>query len=161
MISDKMREALSAQINAEMWSAFLYLSMSLNASDKGWKGVSHWFRKQYEEEMDHAFRIIGYMESQSAKVDLRPIGEFQSEWESVLEMYQYALEHERQVTGMIHQLCGLAEKETDRATSVFLQWFVTEQVEEEEAAKTIVDRLRLIKDDLTALFLYDLDLGER
>lgn len=161
MISEKMGEALSAQINAEMWSAFLYLSMSMDASDMGWKGVSHWFRRQYEEEMEHAFRIIGYLEEQSVKVILRPIGEFSTGWGCVLKMYEDALAHEKKVTAMIHHLCDMAKGENDYATGVFLQWFVTEQVEEEEAAQTIVDRIRLIKGDLAAFVYYDNELGER
>ncbi len=161
MISNKMGEALSAQINAEMWSAFLYLSMSMDASYLGWKGVSHWFRKQYEEEMDHAFRIIRYLEDQSFKVVLRPIGDFPTQWGCVLKMYEDALAHEKKVTAMIHQLCGMAKDEDDYATSVFLQWFVTEQVEEEEAAQAIVDRIRLIKGDLAAFVYYDTELGDR
>ena len=82
MISKKMQEAINAQINAEMWSAYLYLAMSMDATDKGIKGVAHWFRKQYNEEMEHAFKFVAYLESQMARVELKPIEKFQTSWKT-------------------------------------------------------------------------------
>lgn len=161
MIGSKMSSALNTQINAETWSAFLYLSMSMAAAEMCWRGAAHWFRKQYEEEMQHAFKIIDYMEDQSAHVELRPIREFPTAWESLVRMFEEALEHEKRVTNMIHNLCELATAEHDHATAVFLHWFVSEQVEEEETITAIIERMRLVGDDYTALFFQDVELSER
>ncbi len=161
MIGKRMSEALNNQINAEVWSAFLYLSMSLAATEMCWRGAAHWFRKQHEEEMRHAFKIIDYLEDQSVHVAMRPIAEFPTHWDSLLAMFEEALAQEEKVTGMIHALCDLASTEHDHATAVFLHWFVTEQVEEEDSVKAIIERMRLVRDDYTALFFQDVELGER
>ena len=105
MISKKMQEAINAQINAEMWSAYLYLAMSMDATDKGIKGVAHWYRKQYEEEMEHAFRFVHYLEEQMARVELKPIEKFKTSWKNVAEMFDETLAHEKVVTGLVHKLC--------------------------------------------------------
>lgn len=161
MISKKMQDALNAQINAEMWSAYLYLAMSLDAADKGLAGAAHWFRKQYDEEMEHAFKFIGYMGSQMAKVELKPIAEVPASWNGVTEMYAQTLEHEKKVTAMIHSLCCLASDEKDFATAGFLQWFVNEQVEEEATATGILDALKFIGDDKAAIYAFNKELGAR
>jgi len=161
MISIKMQEAINAQINAEMWSAFLYLGMSMDAADHGIKGVSHWFRKQYEEEMGHAYKFIGYLQSQMARVELKPIAEFPTVWGTPLAMFEKAVEHEKKVTAMIHNLCDIAAAEKDYATANFLQWYVNEQVEEEESAQEKVDALKLIGDDKAAFFMFDQGLAAR
>ena len=118
MISKKMQEAINAQINAEMWSAYLYLAMSMDANDKGMKGVAHWYRKQYEEEMEHAFRFVHYLEEQLARVELKPIEKFKTSWKNMAEMFDETLAHEKVVTGLIHKLCDLAAKEKDYATAI-------------------------------------------
>ncbi len=161
MITEKMQEAINAQINAEMWSAYLYLAMSVDAANYGMKGMAHWFRKQNAEEMEHAYRFMAYLESQFAEVELRPIAEFPTRWGSPMSMFESALRHEKKVTGMINNLYSLATSENDYATSVFLQWYVTEQVEEEESVQTIIDRLKQVEDNPAALFNYDNELGER
>lgn len=161
MISKKMQDALNAQINAEMWSAYLYLAMSLDAADKGLSGVAHWFHKQYDEEMEHAFKFVGYMGSQMAKVELKPIAEVPTSWNGVTEMYAQTLEHEKKVTAMIHSLCCLASDEKDFATAGFLQWFVSEQVEEEATAAGILDALKCIGDDKAAVYAFSKELGSR
>lgn len=161
MISKKMQEAINAQINAEMWSAYLYLAMSMDATDKGIKGVAHWFRKQYEEEMEHAFKFVAYLEAQMARVELKPIEKFQTSWKNVAEMFDQTLEHEKKVTSLIHNLCDLAAKEKDYATSNLLQWYVNEQVEEESSAQEIIDNLKCIGTDKAAFYMFDKGMSKR
>lgn len=161
MISIKMQEAINAQINAEMWSAYLYLAMSMDAEDKLLKGMVHWFHKQYEEEMEHAFKFAGYLQAQQAKVILRPIAEVPATWNSALAMYEHTLEHEKKVTSLIHALSTLAIAEKDYATLSLLEWYVDEQVEEENTAHDIVEMLRRIGDDQYHLYEYDRHLGKR
>ena len=161
MISKKMQEAINAQINAEMWSAYLYLAMSMDANDKGLKGVAHWYRKQYEEEMEHAFRFVHYLEEQLARVELKPIEKFKTSWKNMAEMFNETLEHEKVVTGLIHKLCDLAAKEKDYATANMLQWFVNEQVEEEANATELIEAAKCIGNDKAAFFMFDKELAAR
>lgn len=161
MISKKMQEAINAQINAEMWSAYLYLAMSMDANDKGLRGVAHWFRKQYNEEMEHAFKFVGYLQDQNARVDLRPIAKVTTSWKSIAEMFDMTLEHEKKVTAMIHKMCDLAAAEKDYASANMLQWYVNEQVEEESSALAIVDALKCIGTDKAAMYMFDKELGAR
>lgn len=161
MISNKMQEAINAQINAEMWSAYLYLAMSMDAEDKLLKGMAHWFHKQYEEEMEHAFKFAGYLQDQQAKVILHPIAEVPATWNSALAMYEQTLEHEKKVTSLIHALSALAFAEKDFATLSFLEWYIDEQVEEENTAHDIVEMLRRVGDDQHFLYEYDRHLGKR
>lgn len=161
MISKKMQEAINAQINAEMWSAYLYLAMSMDATDKGLKGVANWFRKQYEEEMEHAFKFVGYLNDQMARVELKPIAEVPTQWESPLHMFEETLKHEKVVTGLINDLYALATKEKDYATTIFMQWYVTEQIEEEANAQEIIDALKCIGEDKAAFYMFDKELQSR
>ena len=161
MISIKMQEAINAQINAEMWSAYLYLAMSMDAEDKLLKGMAHWFHKQYEEEMEHAFKFVGYLQDQQAKVILYPIAEVPATWDSALAMYEQTLEHEKKVTRLIHALCSLAFAEKDYATLSLLEWYVDEQVEEENTASDIVEILRRVGNEQHFLYEYDRRLGKR
>ena len=161
MISKKMQEAINAQINAEMWSAYLYLAMSMDANDKGLKGVAHWYRKQYDEEMEHAFRFVHYLEEQLARVELKPIAKFKTSWKNMAEMFNETLEHEKVVTGLIHKLCDLAAKEKDYATANMLQWFVNEQVEEEANATELIEAAKCIGNDKAAFYMFDKELAAR
>ena len=161
MISKKMQEAINAQINAEMWSAYLYLAMSMDANDKGLKGVAHWYRKQYDEEMEHAFRFVHYMEEQLARVELKPIEKFKTSWKNMAEMFDETLAHEKVVTGLIHKLCDLAAKEKDYATANMLQWFVNEQVEEEANATELIEAAKCIGNDKAAFYMFDKELAAR
>ena len=142
MISNRMHEAINAQINAEMWSAYLYLAMSLDAAEKGLRGVSNWFRKQYDEEMEHAFKFVGYLGSQLAKVELKPIDAVPATQCCAKKMFEETLTHEKKVTAMIHALCDIAAEEKDYATANFLQWYVAEQVEEEATADALVAKVK-------------------
>ena len=134
MLSKKLHDALNEQINAELWSAYLYLSMSMDAEAKGLKGVANWFFVQFQEEQDHARILMNYINSRDAKVELKPIAEVRTEWASPLDMFKDTLEHEKVVTSMINNLASIAAEDKDFASANMLVWFVDEQVEEEESA---------------------------
>ena len=161
MLSEKMQDALNAQINAEMWSAYLYLSMSMAAADKGLKGVANWFAIQFKEEQDHAQIFINYLLSRGGRVKLASIADVETEWDNALAMFEQTLEHEKKVTSLIHNLCAIAAEERDIATANRLNWFVDEQVEEEENARDIIDQLRMIGDDRLGLYMIDKELAAR
>lgn len=138
MLSQQLHEALNAQINAEMWSAYLYLSMSVDAEAKGLKGVANWFYVQFQEEQDHARILMNYILSRNAEVRLQPIAEVRTSWSSPLEMFRDTLEHEQKVTAMINNLAAIAAGDKDYASSNMLVWFIDEQVEEEESAREMI-----------------------
>lgn len=161
MISKRMIEDINAQINAEMWAAQLYLAMSIDACRMGCRGMSHWLRKQHEEEMQHAYKFIDYMASRNVGATLADIGGIPGKWECPREMFEQALEHERKITKSIDGLCHSALNDGDYATFHFLQYFVDEQVEEEASAIEIVDTLKCLNDDLAALYAYDTSLQAR
>ena len=135
MLSKKLHDALNEQINAELWSAYLYLSMSMDAEAKGLKGVANWFFVQFQEEQDHARILMNYINSRDAKVELKPIAEVRTEWTSPLDMFKDTLEHEKVVTSMINNLASIAAEDKDFASANMLVWFVDEQVEEEERGR--------------------------
>ena len=147
MLSKKMEDALNAQINAEFWSAYLYLSMSSNFAALGNPGFANWFSVQFKEEQDHAMILIKYILSRGGKVTLAPIDKVQTEWSSPLAAFEDTLAHEKKVTSMINNLYALAEEEKDYATKSMLGWFIDEQVEEEETAQGYIDALKMIKDN--------------
>lgn len=161
MLSKKMHDALNAQINAELWSAYLYLSMSMDAADKGLKGVANWFAVQFKEEQDHAQILINYLLSRGARVELAPIAAVTTSWESPLAMFEDTLEHEKEVTAMINDLCVIAEEDRDRASSNMLVWFVDEQVEEEQSAADIIAELKMIGEDKLGLYMIDKEMAAR
>ena len=161
MISKRMQDAINAQINAELWSAYLYLSMSMDAADKGLKGVANWFAIQFKEEQDHAQIFINYMHSQGARVELAPIAAVDTEWDSAKAMFEQTLAHEQKVTSLIHNLCAIAAEEKDVATANRLAWFVDEQVEEEESARDIIDQLRMVEGNNYGLYMIDKEMATR
>ena len=161
MLTKKMNDALNAQINAEMWSAYLYLSMSVDAAAKGHKGVANWFEVQFREEQDHARIIIGHVLSRGGEVKLAPIDAVPTEWKSPLDAFKATLTHEKKVTSLIHDLYAVAEKEKDYAALGMLRWFVDEQVEEEENASDLIASLERVGDDRLGLFLVDKELAAR
>ena len=161
MISKRMQDAINAQINAELWSAYLYLSMSMDAADKGLKGVANWFAIQFKEEQDHAQIFINYMHSQGARVELAPIAAVDTSWESAMAMFELTLAHEQKVTSLIHNLCAIAAEEKDVATANRLAWFVDEQVEEEESARDIIDQLRMVEGNNYGLYMIDKEMAAR
>ncbi len=161
MISKKMVDALNEQINWEFWSGYLYLSMANHFEAEGRKGIANWFRIQFKEEFDHAQIFINYVNARGGRVVLAPIAEVPQSWESPLAAFANTLEHERVVTSRIHNLYALAEEEKDFATRQQLNWFVAEQVEEEEAAQEIIDNLTLVGTDGTGIYQIDSELGSR
>ena len=161
MISKKLAKAINDQINAEMWSAYLYLSMSQDIYAKGFKGIAHWFKVQFLEEQAHAAIMINYMHSQGAKVILAPIAKVQTEWKTDLKAFEDTLEHEKKVTAMINNLCDIADEDKDRAAANFLAWFIDEQVEEEENALDLITQCKMIGDNLNGMIMLDKELAVR
>lgn len=161
MISKEMQDALNKQINEEFFSAYLYLAMATYFDAEGLKGFANWMMVQYQEEMGHAMKIYNYLSSQGAKIELYAIKEPPHKWDSPLHAFEETLKHEQHITQCINDLVDLAEKLKDRATYNFLQWFVDEQVEEEENDRDIIDKLKLIGDNMSALFWLDKELGAR
>jgi len=161
MISKKMTEALNKQINAELYSAYLYLAMSSHASFNGTTGTATWLFVQAQEEMTHAQRLYNYVNSVGEHAVLAVIDEPPADFASVTDYFEKTLEHEKKVTAMINELVNLAVEEKDHATEIFLQWFVSEQVEEEESANDILAKLKLAGDVGGGLFMIDKELGTR
>lgn len=161
MISKKIEDAINAQINAELWSAYLYLSMGMNFEATGYPGIANWFKVQFKEEQDHATIFMNYLNSRGGRVILKPIEEVPTEWATPLEAYKKTLEHEQVVTGLINDLYFLSEEERDPATRSMLQWFVDEQVEEEDSAQQLIDKLTLIGDNGYGLYVLDQELASR
>ncbi len=156
-----MQDALNEQINAELWSAYLYLSMSADAENKALKGIANWFYVQFREEQDHARIIMNYIVSRGGRVELKPIAEVRGEWGCPMEAFDDTLAHEKEVTAMIHNLCLIAEEEKDFASRNMLAWFVDEQVEEEESAQEIMDALKMVEGEKVGLYMLDKELGAR
>ena len=160
MISNDMSEKLNVQINREMYSAYFYLGLSAQAETANLKGAAAWFFAKYGEEMEHALKIYRYLIDQDAAVSFTGIGAPPSRSEGILDMFEQTLAHEREVTGAINELVDQALSEKDHATNVFLQWFVTEQIEEEATVNDILGRLRLFGDQGQGLFMIDNELAE-
>lgn len=161
MIKQNIVDAINAQINAEFWSAYLYLSMAMQFEEDGKPGIANWFRIQFKEEQAHAEIFINYLILRGGRVVLKPIEEVPTEWPSPLAAFENTLVHEEKVTAMINELYALAEAEHDYATRGKLDWFVSEQVEEEDTARGLIERLRLIGDDGLALYTFDNELASR
>ena len=161
MLSTKLHNAINDQINAELWSAYLYLSMSLDAEAKGLKGVANWFYVQWQEEQDHARILMNYLSSRDAKVELKPIAEVRTEWSSVLEMFTETLRHEKVVTGLINNLAKIAAEDNDYASTNMLVWFIDEQVEEEESARDMIFAAESVEGNKYGLYQLDKELASR
>lgn len=156
-----MQKAINDQINAELYSSYLYLSMSAWCFSRDLNGMGSWFKVQAQEELIHVGKFFGYVLDRDGKVELQKIDGPPTEWSGPLAAFEGALEHERKITAKINKLVDLAAKEGDHTTHTFLQWFVNEQIEEEATAKQIVGQLRLIGDNTSGLYLLDKELGTR
>ena len=161
MLNPKIEEALNEQINAEMWSAYLYLSMSLYFESCGRSGFANWYRVQFQEEQAHALALMDYVNARDGRVVLKPVSEVPVEWESARAAFINTLEHEQKVTTLIHNLYALAEEEKDFATRQKLNTFVAEQVEEEDTARGFIDALKKIGDNGYGLYMFDKELAAR
>ncbi|MEW6267536.1 MAG: ferritin [Thermodesulfobacteriota bacterium] len=161
MLSDKMNNALNLQINAETFSAYLYASMAAHFESLGLRGLARWMSLQAREEMFHAIKFFNFVVGRGGQVRLTALEAPPVTWASPLAVFQETLVHERKVTGLINNLVNLAKAESDHASDVFLQWFVTEQVEEESSAEEIIQKLKLAGDTGPGLFMMDAELGRR
>lgn len=161
MLSKKLEEALNAQVNAELYSGYLYLSMAAYLADRDLPGMATWMKAQAQEETVHAMKIYGYIEEALGRVTLSAIEGPPTEWDSPLAAFTDAFKHEQKVTGLINDLVTLARDENDRATEYFLQWFVTEQVEEESNADYNVKLLQRVGDHPHGLLMADREMGAR
>ena len=161
MISEKMEKALNDQVNAELYSAYLYLAMHAAVEKMGYKGFANWMYVQVQEEMAHAMGLYNYILTRGGTVNLNAIEKPQGNWNSVQEIVKSVLVHEQKVTSLINGLVDVAEQEKDRAAISFLDWYVKEQVEEEDNVETILSTLNIIGSDINALLNYDKELGAR
>jgi len=161
MISQKLHNAINAQINAELWSAYLYLSMSLDAENKGYKGFANWFYVQFQEEQAHARIFMNYLNSRDAKVELLPIEAVPTTWDSVLDMFKHTLEHEKKVTSLINNLAAIADEDRDFASINRLVWFIDEQVEEEESARDMIAAVEAVEGNKYGMYMLDKDQAAR
>ena len=161
MLSKKLHDAINAQINAELWSAYLYLAMSMDAEAKGHKGVANWFYVQFQEEQAHARIFMNYLNSRGEKVVLLPIAEVKTEWDSVLDMFKDTFNHEQKVTSLINNIAAIAEQDRDYATVNRIAWFIDEQVEEEESAREMIGTVGAVEDNKYGMYMLDKELAAR
>ena len=161
MIGKKIQDALNEQINAELYSAYLYLSMVAYFESVNLPGFATWMRAQTQEEVVHAMKLYDYLNERGGRVILKAIAEPATEWKSPLAAFEAAYKHEQKVTGLINELVNLAIEEKDHATNMFLQWFVNEQVEEENSADAVVQKLKLMADAPGGMYMLDNDMGQR
>lgn len=161
MLKKKILKTLNDQINAEMFSSYLYLSMESYFQSISLKGFAAWMRVQAQEEMMHAMKFYDFVNERGGKVTLEAIAKPETTWATPLAAFEAVLKHEEHVTSLINNLVDLAISEKDHASNNFLQWFVAEQVEEEASASEVVEKLRLIQDNPSGLFMVDAELGRR
>jgi ferritin len=161
MIKEKIQDALNEQLNAELYSSYLYLSMSAYFESVALKGFANWMQVQAREELTHAMKFYDFIQESEGRIILTAIDAPQIQWDSPLAAFEHVYQHEQKVTGLINNLVNLAVTEADHASNNFLQWFVTEQVEEEASADEIVQKIKLSGDDRSALSFLDQELGKR
>jgi len=160
MLNKKIETAINDQINAELWSAYLYLSMSMHCANKNLQGASKWFHIQFKEEQEHAEKFMAYILSRGGQVLLQPIAKVETSWDSLLSAFKDTLAHEKVVTAKINHIYDLAVEEKDYATQSMLNWFINEQIEEEETAQQMINALEVIGEGY-GLYLFDKELGAR
>ncbi len=160
-ISNKMAAALNKQCNAELFSAYLYLSMSAWANGENFPGIANWLKLQAKEEKEHAMKLFDYVLERGGAIELEQIDKPTVKWDSFLDMFKNVWDHEQKVTAMIYELVDQADAEKDHATKAELQWFVKEQVEEEATAEYIYKRVEVSKGSNSGLFYVDHELAKR
>lgn len=160
-MNDRMQEAFNKQINEELFSSYVYLAMTAHFEAKNLEGFATWMKLQAQEELMHAKRLFDHIHRRGGRVVLSAIGEPPVDFGTPMETFEKALAHEQHITGCIHRLYGLAQEESDYPAQLELQWFVDEQVEEEENTGRVVEQLRMIGDDQVALLMLDRELGQR
>lgn len=161
MFSEKMQKAMNDQIHHELESAYIYLSMAAYFADENYPGFSHWMKMQFDEEMIHAFKFYDYIHSRGAKVKLQAIGQPPVEFDSPLAAFETSLGHEQKITADIHNLYALAIDEKDFPSLSFLQWFIDEQVEEEEHVGEVVENVKRVSGVPHAMLMLDRELAQR
>ena len=162
MLKKRVEEVLNEQLNREFYSAYLYLSMSAYFDSVDLEGFAHYMKVQYQEEMEHAFKFMNYLLERGGTPELSQVDAPAAAFGTPLQMFEEVLKHEQYVTKCINGLYDLAVKEKDVAAQIFLQWYITEQVEEEASATAVVDKLRLIGDkSVGAIFYVDKEMGKR
>lgn len=161
MIKEKIQEALNKQLNAELFSSYLYLSMAAYFESINLKGFANWMRVQTQEELVHAMKFYNFIIERGGKAVLSAIEGPPTQWKSPLAVFEHAYKHEQKVTGLINNLVDLSIGEQDHATNNFLQWFVAEQVEEEASADEVVQKIKLMGDASGGLFMLDQELAQR
>lgn len=161
MLSKKMLKALNKQINAETFSAYLYMSMAAWFESKNLMGFANWMKIQTQEELFHAQKFYDYINERGSRVLLDAIDKPETEWKSALDVFEASFAHELKITGMINDLVALSREENDNATYNMLQWFVAEQVEEESSVDAVVQKLKLIGDFGPGIFMVDQELAGR
>jgi len=161
MIPEKLKAALDEHVSSEISAAYLYLAMSADFESKAYKGFGRWMRVQFHEEMAHALKVVDYMLARGAAIDWKDAKAPATSFGSALETFEKTLAHEMEVTARVHKLYHLAAAENDTATQVFLQWFVTEQVEEEANADAVIQKLTLLGDTGPGLFMLDQEMATR
>jgi len=161
MLSKKMEKELNGQVNAELYSAYLYLSMSAYFESQNLKGFANWMRCQAQEEVSHAMKFYNYIFERGGTAKMMPIDGPGTSWKSPLAVFQETFKHEQLVSSLINKLVDISVKEKDHATNSFLKWFVDEQVEEEASADEIVQQLKLVGGQGHGIFMLDRELGQR
>ena len=161
MLNDTMSKALNDQLQAEFYSAYLYLSMAAYFEDQGLEGMANWMTIQFQEEQSHALKFYRYITERGGRIELQSIDKPQRDWESPLAAFEESLDHERMVSSRINDLADMAVKTKDHATHNMLQWFISEQVEEEATVDGIVTRMRLVGGEGHGLFMIDRELLTR
>ena len=161
MLSPAVQEAMNEQINAELYSAYLYLSMAADFEAANLRGMAHWMQLQAKEEVGHALKFFKHIFERGGRVTLTAIAAPPAKWESAQAAFEAAYKHECHVTSLINELVDLAGAENDHASAVFLQWFVNEQVEEEANASEIFHQLKMVGDSKQGLFMLDRHLAQR
>ncbi len=161
MFSREVEKALNGQINTELYSAYLYLSMSAYFESVNLRGLAKWMRVQASEEQAHAMKLFEHITQRGGKIALQGIDKPPSTWKSALAVFEDAYKHEQKVTGLIDGLVKTARTAKDNATEIFLQWYVTEQVEEEASTSDVAQKLKLVGDSINGLFMLDHYLGQR
>lgn len=161
MIKESVNSAFNKQINEELYSSYLYLSMAAYFEGLSLKGFANWMKIQTQEETAHAMGLFEYIHTRDGKVILQSVAQPPSEWASPEEVFEAVLKHEQYITEKISELMDICEDEKDRLSLSFLQWYIKEQAEEESTANDILTKLKLIKSDANALLLLDAELGAR
>ena len=161
MLTEKMQTALNGQLNAELYSSYLYLSMNAYFKSVNLDGFANWMYYQAQEELEHSLKFYDFIIQRGGKVVLSQIEAPPTEWDSPMAVFEATLAHEQKVTGLINDLVEIAHEERDHATTIFLQWFVSEQVEEEESVGGVLEQLKLMGDAKGGLFMIDRELAKR